>query len=228
MWRQICFMFRQGVLFTVIGCTRCCRPVVGCEVVDNPLISWMIVKIATFHLGTVAFPNYRHYCWRIIGIIQITKVMVTSWILMNQQPHQRPRSFSSTPPLQSIHIHDSRVWQHWWQDLSIDIDGSSNGWCGQAKTVGASFQWFASWSICTLRAVALKMISVMEWKPFDELSVVVWCQKFSSIIAEQPLSCFTRQYHLFHPYIWSVILYDDAYSAIHKCSTQKWKGLIKV
>ena len=61
----------------------------------------------------------------------------------------------------------------------------------------------------------------MEWKHFDELSVVVWCQKFSSIFDEQPLSCFTRQYHLFHPYIWSVILYDDAYSAIHKCFHSK-------
>ena len=49
----------QSALFTILSSVISAEP--PCEVVDNPLISGMIVEIATFHLGTVSFPNYGHY-----------------------------------------------------------------------------------------------------------------------------------------------------------------------
>ena len=50
---------QQSALFTILSRVISAEP--PCEVVDNPLISGMIVEIATFHLGTVSFPNYGHY-----------------------------------------------------------------------------------------------------------------------------------------------------------------------
>ena len=50
---------QQSALFTILSSVISAEP--PCEVVDNPLISGMIVEIATFHLGTVSFPNYCHY-----------------------------------------------------------------------------------------------------------------------------------------------------------------------